>query len=182
MHIWDPRSEEHLSNVHPDLDYVISEAGQYIAMYPSKIISSVRLMSEQRKLVADGKSKTLNSRHIFEKPSPNATMKYPRGSFDTRARHYSHAVDLMALDEYSSGTWDPPYYYALAAAVSMAAKKLNVSVVWGGFWQDLREVPSITYGRDSYAASCARQRKKPFLDLGHYELSWAEYPIVRTSA
>jgi peptidoglycan LD-endopeptidase CwlK len=80
--------------------------------------------------------------------------------FDTGAsrtlnsRHLSgHAVDLGAW--VGGGIrWDWPLYEKIALAMQKASADVRVPVVWGGDWQRFRDGP-------------------------HFQLPWAEYPILR---
>ncbi|QUL77199.1 peptidoglycan hydrolase [Escherichia phage A73] len=110
------RSIERLKGVHPDLVEVVK-----LAIKKSTIDFTVgeglRTIETQRKYVAEGKSKTMNSRHLT-----------------------GHAVDLWPLVN-GSVTWDWKYYYPMAEAVKDAAKELNIPIEWGGDWTSFKDGP-----------------------------------------
>lgn len=120
------RSLDNLKGVHADLIAVVQEAIQNTDI-DFGVIDGLRTLEEEKEMVAKGASKTLNSRHI--------------GGF---------AVDLAA---YVAGklTWQPAPYKVIAKAMKMAAKDLNVPIVWGGSWLT-------------------------FKDYGHFELDRRYYP------
>lgn len=88
-------SKERLATIHPDLQKVLYRVLNHMDI---GIIEGVRSLETQKKYVADGKSKTLNSKHLKQDDG------------------YSHAVDVGV---YVNGklTWDPRYYYFLGGIV-----------------------------------------------------------------
>ena len=112
---------EKLAGVHPDLVRVILAAAD-AAPWPLQIIEGVRTVERQRELMAQGASKTMNSRHI---PGVDGLSK---------------AVDVApAPDGHASWAW--PLYDGLSPVIKAAAKKLNVPVEWGGDWKSFRDGP-----------------------------------------
>lgn len=107
-------SEDKMNGVHPDLIKVVRRAIQ-ISKVDFKVGEGVRTLARQKTLVAEGKSKTLNSRHI---PGRDGLGK---------------AVDLWVI---KGGTivWDQASYVELSQYVLQAAKELGVSIRWGGDW------------------------------------------------
>jgi peptidoglycan L-alanyl-D-glutamate endopeptidase CwlK len=107
-------SRDTMKGVHPDLVKVVERAIQ-LTDVDFKVGEGVRSVARQKKLVAEGKSKTMNSRHI---PGKDGLGK---------------AVDLWVI---KNGTvvWDVPSYVQLSKFVLQAAKELNVSIRWGGDW------------------------------------------------
>jgi peptidoglycan L-alanyl-D-glutamate endopeptidase CwlK len=83
--------------------------------YDFGISEGVRTLERQKKLLADGKSTTLKSRHL--------------------ANEYglSEACDIKI---YVDGllTWDMKYYRKVAQAVFSAAIELGIQIEWGGLW------------------------------------------------
>jgi peptidoglycan L-alanyl-D-glutamate endopeptidase CwlK len=70
-----------------------------------------------------------------------------------RSRHLTgHAVDL-AVKVGDEIRWDWPLYSALADIMDVAAHQLDVPLEWGGEWRSLKDGP-------------------------HFQLPWADYPIV----
>jgi D-alanyl-D-alanine carboxypeptidase. len=108
------RSEANLVGVHPDLVRVVRRAIE-ITDIDFMVGEGVRTLERQKQLYAQGKSKTLNSRHIPGKDG------------------YGKAVDLWVLKN-GQVTWETKYYVQLAKHVLKAAKELGVDIRWGGDW------------------------------------------------
>lgn len=104
---WSQRSKQNLSGVHPDLVAVCNRALE-ITTQDMMVLEGVRNIGRQRKLVAQGKSKTMNSRHLT-----------------------GHAVDLVPHPV----SWDWEYFYPIADAMKQAAEELDIAIVWGGDWK-----------------------------------------------
>jgi peptidoglycan L-alanyl-D-glutamate endopeptidase CwlK len=107
------RSLKALVGVHPDLVRVILRA----AAGPSAFIvtDGVRTKERQAVLVASGKSRTMNSRHL---PTGNPP--------------YGHAVDLAVVLPDGTVTWERQPYKYLSLQVKAAAVELGVALEWGG--------------------------------------------------
>lgn len=103
------RSREKLQGVHPDLVKVVERAIQ-ITKQDFVVTEGVRTLERQKELLAQKKSRTLNSRHLS-----------------------GHAVDLAA---WVNGTvsWDPRFYDEIKEAMYMAARDCDVPLRWGGDW------------------------------------------------
>lgn len=108
-----------LQGVHPDL---IRVAKRCIEITPVdfRITCGVRTVEEQKKLVAAGASKTMNSRHI------------------PQADGYAHAFNVAALLD-GKVLWDWPLYGKIADAMKKAAKECNVPIEWGGDWKTFKD-------------------------------------------
>jgi len=116
------RSMQNLSGVHPDLVAVVKRAIE-ITEQDFSVIEGVRNIDRQRKLVAQGKSKTMNSRHLT-----------------------GHAVDLAPYPL----SWDWEYFYPIADAMKQAAEELEVDLEWGGDWSSFPDGPHFQLSWDSY--------------------------------
>lgn len=110
------RSRKRLEGVHPDLVRVVERAIQ-ITEVDFTVLEGLRTVARQRKLVAQGASRTMRSRHLT-----------------------GHAVDLGA---WVGGTvrWDWPLYYKIADAMKAAAAELNQPIEWGGDWRTFKDGP-----------------------------------------
>lgn len=110
------RSELNLKGVKSELVKVIRRALE-ISPVDFGITEGLRTAERQKKLVEEGKSQTMNSRHLT-----------------------GEAVDVVA---YVNGvvSWDFKYYRQIADAVKRAAQELDVSVEWGGDWKTLVDGP-----------------------------------------
>lgn len=114
------------------------------------ILQGLRQDAQQWKLVQEGKSQTLNSRHLT-----------------------GDAVDLAAKVD-KRLNWDPVFYPVIAKAVAEAAAEAKQEIRWGGCWQVLPEWPTdtpvIRAMLEKYKDVCIAKNKKPFCDLGHFEI------------
>jgi peptidoglycan L-alanyl-D-glutamate endopeptidase CwlK len=90
------------------------------------VTEGLRSAERQRRLVAAGASRTLNSRHLS-----------------------GHAVDLAAKVG-GKVRWDWPLYARLAEAMKTAASELNLPLVWGGDWRSFRDGPHFELPREAY--------------------------------
>jgi peptidoglycan L-alanyl-D-glutamate endopeptidase CwlK len=112
------RSLDRLNGVHPNLVKVVKRAIE-ISEYDFMVVEGLRTIETQKKYVAEGKSKTMNSYHLT-----------------------GHAVDLAPLE---NGTIDwnnkKGQFDAVAKAMKQAAKDLNISVEWGGDWKSFVDKP-----------------------------------------
>ena len=119
------RSRERLQGVHPDLVRVVERAIELTSV-DFTVLEGLRTTERQKTLVAAGASKTMNSRHIT-----------------------GHAVDLGAYVD-GQVDWSWPLYERIAAAMKLAAKELNIMIVWGGDWSSFRDGPHYELDRKAY--------------------------------
>lgn len=119
------RSLKNLEGVHPDLVRVVYRALE-LGPLDFAVIEGLRTIERQRTLVAEGASKTLNSRHIT-----------------------GHAVDLAPWVG-GSIRWDWPLYRKLGEQVKEAAKIEGVHIVWGGDWTSFKDGPHFELNRKEY--------------------------------
>lgn len=111
-----PRSISRLTDVHPDLVRVVHRAAA-LSSLDFTVLEGWRNLDRQKQLLAQGATRTLNSRHLT-----------------------GHAVDLAPM---IGGTvsWDWPLYHRLAKIVKAAAAQENVPIVWGGDWRTFKDGP-----------------------------------------
>jgi peptidoglycan L-alanyl-D-glutamate endopeptidase CwlK len=111
-----PRSIARLQDVHPDLVRVVRRAAA-LSSLDFTVLEGLRTLPRQKQLLAQGATRTLNSRHLT-----------------------GHAVDLAPM---IGGTvsWDWPLYHRLAKIVKAAAAQENVPIVWGGDWRTFKDGP-----------------------------------------
>ncbi len=115
-------SKQRLIGVHPQLVRVINRALE-LSPIDFTVLEGLRTVERQKKLVAQGASKTMNSRHIT-----------------------GHAVDIAPfLDTDGDGdkeiSWSWPHYHRLAPYVKQAAKECGVTITWGGDWRTFKDGP-----------------------------------------
>ena len=114
-------SIDRLEGVHPDLINVVERAIE-ISPYDFGVSEGVRTLALQKQYVADGKSTTINSKHI---PGEDG---------------YSHAVDIFG---YINGkvTWEHKYFRKIIQAFMTAAIELGIQIEAGGLWRDFLDSP-----------------------------------------
>ena len=148
------RSLNTLLGVHPDLVAVVKRAIE-ITEEDFMVGDGVRSLSTQRRYVRQGKSKTMNSRHI----------KASNG--------YSHAVDLWlwkdgqiswdtsgAESRYTvSNVDDYENYQEIGTSMIAAAKELGIPLRWGADWD-----------------MDGQHTDHSFIDWVHFELPIGDYP------
>jgi len=115
------RSLERLSGAHPDLARVIKRAATISSM-DFTVLEVLRTVERQRQLVAQGASRTMNSRHL-----PGKDGK-------------SRAVDIAPMID-GEVTWDWPLYRKLAPVFKQAAQDEGVPIEWGGDWKTFKDGP-----------------------------------------
>lgn len=106
---------ERMAGVKPQLVMLIIEAGVYTDFV---VTCGMRTPQDQAKAVADGKSQTMNSKHLT-----------------------GDAVDLAVLDKDGRITWEFGKYAELAQIVKSVARKRGVAITWGGDWRTLKDGP-----------------------------------------
>lgn len=110
------RSLSRLEGVHPHLVAIVKRAA-LISDLDFTVLEGLRTTARQRELVAQGASKTMNSRHIT-----------------------GHAVDLAPMVG-GKVSWDWPLYYRLAPIVKRAASDIGHPIEWGGDWKSFKDGP-----------------------------------------
>jgi peptidoglycan L-alanyl-D-glutamate endopeptidase CwlK len=110
------RSLSRLEGVHPDLVRVVKKAA-LLSDLDFTVLEGIRSVERQKQLVAQGASKTMNSRHIT-----------------------GHAVDLAPMIA-GEVRWDWPLYHKLAKIIKSAAADEKVPLQWGGDWRAFKDGP-----------------------------------------
>ena len=120
------RSEDGLQTLHPQLQLVARHALK-ISRVDFTIISARRTIQEQRKLVAQGKSKTMRSRHLK-----------------------GEALDFAPIHPTTGkGVFDRNLAIEVAVAFMDAGQTLECPVKWGGMWLNFEDIPHIEMIRHS---------------------------------
>jgi peptidoglycan L-alanyl-D-glutamate endopeptidase CwlK len=104
----DPVSRPFLKGVHPDLADVITEAAARVQF---RLTDGLRTKERQAKLVAQRKSKTMNSRHIT-----------------------GHAVDYIAINAKGFATYHAADMIRVASVIKAVAAEKGIEIEWGGDW------------------------------------------------
>ena len=110
------RSLARLEGVHPDLVRVVKKAAA-MSDLDFTVLEGLRTLARQKQLMAQGATKTMNSRHLT-----------------------GHAVDLAPMID-GKVSWDWPLYHRLAKIVKAAAATENVAVTWGGDFRTFKDGP-----------------------------------------
>lgn len=157
-------SYAHLHGVHPRLVAVVDDAIRLSAQ-DFTVQEGLRSVAAERQHVADGTSKTMNSKHLVQ----------PDG--------WGHAVDLVPwVDGEPQWIWGEPAdlvggCYAIALAMQRAAASLGVPVRWGGVWDrklsDLGgSAVAMRQAHHDYVARFeAANHRPPLCDGPHFELA-----------
>ena len=117
------RSKQSLSGVHVDLVAVIKRAIE-ITEVDFSVIEGIRHIERQRQLVKEGKSTTLNSRHLT-----------------------GHAVDMVP---YPVDWEDLERFELMAEAMKSASEELEIPIKWGGDWKSFYDAPHFELDRKKY--------------------------------
>ncbi len=110
------RSEDKLVGVDANLVKVVRRAIE-LTEVDFGITEGLRTKERQALLVADGKSQTMNSKHIT-----------------------GRAVDVVAYID-GKVSWDKEHYITISKAFKQAAKELNVAIRWGGDFKSFFDGP-----------------------------------------
>ena len=116
------KSLQKLEGVHPEMVAIVKLAINLTGQDFS-VGEGLRSVARQKKLVATGKSTTMNSRHIT-----------------------GHAVDLFPYPL----SWDWEYFYPIADAMKAAAKELKIDLEWGGDWKSFPDGPHFQLSWEGY--------------------------------
>ena len=133
------RSRERMKGLHPDLVAVMERAIQ-ITPIDFTVIEGLRTKARQKVLVAQGKSQTMNSRHLT-----------------------GHAIDVAPVVK-GRVSWDWKHYYPLAKAIKQAASDLGVNVEWGGDWTSLKDGPHWQLSWSTYDKDDMTSKRQEILD------------------
>lgn len=120
----DEINAKRLTGVRQELVAVFKEAS-LINPFPMRVTCGLRTVTEQKRLVEIGASKTMRSRHLN-----------------------GHAIDIAALVDVnrdgkitSEEMFHWPLYPIMAKSMKDAAKKLGVPIEWGGDWKTFKDGP-----------------------------------------
>lgn len=116
------RSLKNLKGLHPDLRKVCDLALQKSPI-DFIIIGGRRTLAQQKIYVKQGKSQTMNSRHL-----------------------YGLAVDYCGV----GGSFDAKVLRTIAGGFKEAAAELNIPITWGGDWKSFPDADHIELSKRKY--------------------------------
>jgi peptidoglycan L-alanyl-D-glutamate endopeptidase CwlK len=123
---WSAYSRERMAGLHHDLVRVLDLAIG-ISQIDLIVLEGRRTLDRQMRLVRNGASRTLRSRHLT-----------------------GHAVDIAPLDEDGHPSWAWPLYHRIAPVIKRAARDLEVPIEWGGDWERFQDGPHWQLPWDNY--------------------------------
>jgi len=147
------RSLGKLEGVHPDMVATVKRAIE-LTKVDFGITCGMRTVEEQKRLVATGRSQTMNSKHI------------------PQSDEYSHAVDCLAYVD-GDVVWEINVYDDICDAMAAAAKETGASIKWGAAWSegDIRTYKGTAEdAMNAYIDLRRSQSRRPFIDGPHFEL------------
>lgn len=121
------KSEERLQGVHPDLVKVVRRALE-LSKVDFSVAEGLRSYERQKQLVAEGKSRTMKSRHLS-----------------------GHAVDLYPVSK-AGAEWVREDFTEVVDAMRRAAKALGIPVEHGHDWASFPDSPHHQLPTLSYPA------------------------------
>ena len=147
------RSKGKLEGVHPEMVSVVERAIE-LTKVDFGVTYGVRSIEEQKRLVANGRSQTMKSKHLVQDDG------------------YSHAVDVVAYDG-SDVVWELNVYDDICDAFKKAAEEKGVSIKWGAAWSEgaIRSYKGKAEdAMNAYIDLRRSQGRRPFMDGPHFEL------------
>jgi peptidoglycan L-alanyl-D-glutamate endopeptidase CwlK len=122
------RSLSRLDGVHPDLVRVVKRAIE-ITPIDFGVTEGLRDVETQKEYFADGKSTTMNSKHLKQSDG------------------YGHAVDLYCFDNTGTVTWKLEWFRLVIQAMFTAAIEEGVKIRAGGLWRTFQDSPHFELDR-----------------------------------
>jgi len=130
------KSLSKLLGVHPILSFAITEAIK-ITEQDFTVLEGVRTMQRQRQLVKDGKSKTLNSYHLFGLACD--LVPYVNGKLTWEDKYFEeiHKAMTIVIEKYNLPIdngfdlwgWDKPHYQLTGMKTEYDFRKLKQKIL-----------------------------------------------------
>ena len=142
------RSLSKLEGVNENLVEVVKDA-IHLTKVDFGVTYGLRTLEEQKRLVAEGRSQTMKSKHLE-----------------------GRAVDLVAYFG-SDISWELNVYDDICDAMAEAAKKNDVAIKWGAAWSegDIREYAGTAEdAMNAYVDLRRSEGRRPFIDAPHFEM------------
>lgn len=148
-------SLQRLNGVHPKLQKVAFDAlAESPIDFGIAVDGGLRTLEDQRRLVASGASRTLNSKHLAQSDG------------------FGHAIDIIPV---VNGKRDPETwanFFTIATTLAAVAERSGVTLRWGGCWITINglDKAGLEAAVRTYNAARKAAGKRPFNDLAHFEL------------
>jgi peptidoglycan L-alanyl-D-glutamate endopeptidase CwlK len=131
MYKFSKKSLDKLIDIHPKLVQVVHDA-MALQIMDFSVNEGLRSLDRQKHLVRDGKSRTMRSKHLMQ------------------SDNFGHAVDLypspINMAKVIKGDMqEVPRFGVLAGIIKTCAKRNNVTVIWGGDWDNDGETLDHTF-------------------------------------
>ena len=142
------RSLSKLEGVNPALVEVVKDAIR-LTKVDFGVTYGLRTLEEQKRLVAEGRSQTMKSKHLE-----------------------GRAVALVAYFG-SDISWELNVYDDICDAMAEAARNQGVAIKWGAAWSegDIREYAGTAEeAMNAYIDLRRSQGRRPFIDAPHFEM------------
>jgi len=142
------RSLSKLEGVNENLVEVVKDAIS-LTKVDFGVTYGLRTLEEQKRLVAEGRSQTMKSKHLE-----------------------GRAVDLVAYFG-SDISWELNVYDDICDAMAEAARNQGVAIKWGAAWSegDIREYAGTAEeAMNAYIDLRRSQGRRPFIDAPHFEM------------
>lgn len=128
------RDLSRLQGVHPSLVMVVKKCAE-ITDIEFIVTEGLRTLDRQKVLLKEGKTTTLNSKHLT-----------------------GHAVDLAVWFDYDKDkvvdanelSWKFEFYKQLADNMKKAAAAVGVAIEWGGDWKSFKDGPHFQIDPNKY--------------------------------
>lgn len=113
-------SLNNLKGVHPDLVKVVQRVID-LGIIDFSVVEGVRTKERQAALLKEGRTKTLNSKHLVQKDG-----------FGHAVDLYPYPVDMIKV--LKGDDREIARFGVVAGLMLASAKELGVKIVWGGDW------------------------------------------------
>ena len=114
-----------LKGVHEDL-VSIMVGSTFVSPVDFGISEGLRTKERQRELVRDGKSQTMNSRHLT-----------------------GHAVDIFIYKD-KKAVWEFDEYIPVANLIKAIGSDKGITIEWGGDWETFADAPHFQLSWNEY--------------------------------
>mgnify|MGYP001172325341 FL=1 len=125
MYTFGKTSMSNLKGVHQDLVSIMVEAIS-TSKVDFGISEGLRTKERQRELVKEGKSQTMNSRHLT-----------------------GHAVDIFIYKD-KKAVWEFSEYIDVAHLIKSIGSDKGITIEWGGDWETFKDAPHFQLSWNEY--------------------------------